>query len=40
MITFDTPPDRYKHWKLQFDGAIATLSMDVREDAGSRPTTN
>src|SRR3954452_23660828 len=34
MITFDTHPDRYKHWKLTFDGPIATLSMDVREDAG------
>jgi benzoyl-CoA-dihydrodiol lyase len=37
MITFDTQPDRYKHWKLSFDGAIATLSMDVREDAGLSP---
>src|SRR6267142_710212 len=34
MITFETRPDRYKHWKLSFDGPIATLSMDVREDAG------
>ena len=34
MITFDTHPDSYKHWKLTFDGPIATLSMDVREDAG------
>ncbi len=34
MITFDTHPDRYKHWKLAVDGPIATLSMDVREDAG------
>ena len=34
MITFDTRPDAYKHWKLTADGPIATLSMDVREDAG------
>src|SRR6186997_2525825 len=34
MITFDTRPDAYKHWKLTFDGHLATLSMDVREDAG------
>ena len=34
MITFETDPDRYKHWKLTVDGPIATLSMDVREDAG------
>jgi benzoyl-CoA-dihydrodiol lyase len=37
MISFDTAPDRYRHWKLQFDGPIATLSMDVREDAGLSP---
>src|SRR5687767_15582480 len=36
-ITFETSPDRYKHWKLSFDGAVATLAMDVREDAGLRP---
>src|SRR5436305_5877879 len=37
MITFDTHPDRYKHWKLTFAGPVATLSMDVREDAGLSP---
>jgi benzoyl-CoA-dihydrodiol lyase len=36
-VTFETSPDRYKHWKLTFDGAVATLAMDVREDAGLRP---
>ena len=36
-VTFDTHPGRYQHWKLAFDGAIATLSMDVREDAGLSP---
>ena len=37
MITFETHPDRYRHWKLAFDGPVATLSMDVREDAGIKP---
>src|SRR5216684_2616582 len=37
MITFDTHPDQYKHWKLQVDGAIATLVLDVAEDGGIRP---
>jgi len=37
MITFDTHPTRYRHWKLACDGPIATLSMDVREDAGLSP---
>jgi benzoyl-CoA-dihydrodiol lyase len=37
MLTFDTAPDRYRHWKVSFDGPIATLAMDVREDAGLSP---
>jgi benzoyl-CoA-dihydrodiol lyase len=36
-ITFETAPDRYRHWKLAFDGPVATLSMDVQEDAGLSP---
>ena len=36
-VSFDTSPDRYKHWKLSFDAAVATLSMDVQEDAGLSP---
>src|SRR5438128_78489 len=36
-VTFETHPDHYKHWHLKIDGAIATLSMDVREDAGLSP---
>jgi benzoyl-CoA-dihydrodiol lyase len=32
--SLETSPDRYHHWKLSFDGQIATLSMDVQEDAG------
>lgn len=37
MITFDTHPDRYNHWKLSFDGPIATLTLDVAEDKGIAP---
>ncbi|HEX7140705.1 MAG TPA: 2,3-epoxybenzoyl-CoA dihydrolase [Vicinamibacterales bacterium] len=37
MVTFETHPDRYHHWKLAFDGPVATLSLDVREDAGIKP---
>jgi benzoyl-CoA-dihydrodiol lyase len=32
MINFETSPDRYRHWKLQIDGPVAALSMDVQED--------
>src|SRR5882672_11049310 len=37
MITFDTHPDRYKHWRLSFEGAIATLALNVDEDGGLQP---
>jgi benzoyl-CoA-dihydrodiol lyase len=37
LITYDTHPDRYLHWKLSFDGQVATLSMDVNEDKGLKP---
>src|SRR6185436_21131896 len=36
-ITFDTAPDRYRHWKLAVAGDIATLTMNVQEDAPLRP---
>ena len=36
-VSFETHPDMYQHWKLSFDGPIATLSMDVKEDAGLSP---
>src|SRR3954454_24047558 len=32
VIDFQTSPDLYRHWKLQVDGSVATLSMDVQED--------
>jgi benzoyl-CoA-dihydrodiol lyase len=33
MINFETSPEAYRHWKLKIDGHVATLSMDVQEDA-------
>lgn len=35
--SFQTHPSQYKHWKLSFDAenpSVATLAMDVNEDAG------
>ncbi len=32
MINFQTSPDQYKHWRVDIDGRVATLSMDVQED--------
>jgi benzoyl-CoA-dihydrodiol lyase len=37
MVTFDTHPDRYAHWRLSIDGEVATLALDVDEDRGIRP---
>ncbi|HUZ72959.1 MAG TPA: 2,3-epoxybenzoyl-CoA dihydrolase [Stellaceae bacterium] len=37
MITFDTDPHRYRHWRLSIDGAVATLALDVAEAAGLEP---
>ena len=36
-VSFETSPDRYNHWKLSFDGAVATLALDVAEDKGLAP---
>jgi benzoyl-CoA-dihydrodiol lyase len=36
-VSYDTRPERYAHWKLAFDGPLATLTMDVDEDGGIRP---
>ena len=37
FVDFQTDPSRYRHWRLSYDGVVATLSMDVQEDAGIRP---
>src|SRR5687767_1192931 len=37
MISFETDPSRYNHWKLGFDGPLATLTLDVAEDKGLVP---
>lgn len=37
MISYETDPSRYNHWKLGFDGPVATLLLDVAEDKGLVP---
>jgi benzoyl-CoA-dihydrodiol lyase len=37
FIDFQTGPSRYRHWKLSFNGRVATLAMNVQEDGGLRP---
>ena len=36
-VDYQTAPDRYHHWKLKFDGPVATLIADFDEDGGLRP---
>ena len=36
-VDYLTDPSRYHHVKLGFDGAVATLSIDIDENAGIRP---
>ena len=33
-IDFQTDPSRYRHWKLDVAGDVATLTMDVDENGG------
>jgi benzoyl-CoA-dihydrodiol lyase len=35
-VDYQTDPSRYRHWRLACDGPIATLTMDVDENAGIR----
>ena len=37
LVDYETQPDRYRHYRLSFDGPVATLALDVDEDAGIRP---
>ncbi len=36
-VEYQTDPSRYRHWKLTFDGPVATLKADFDEDGGLRP---
>ncbi len=35
IASFQTGPERYRHWKLALEGPVAKLSMDVQEDPAS-----
>ena len=34
VIDFQTDPSKYRHWKVEYDGDVANLFMDVDEDGG------
>ncbi|MBP0594224.1 benzoyl-CoA-dihydrodiol lyase [Paraburkholderia sp. LEh10] len=35
-VDYRTDPSQYKHWKLAFNGPVATLGIDIAEDGGIR----
>lgn len=34
VIDFQTDPSKYRHWRVEYDGAVARLIMDVDENGG------
>jgi benzoyl-CoA-dihydrodiol lyase len=36
-VDYQTHPSQYRHWKLKFEGPVATLVADFDENAGLRP---
>jgi benzoyl-CoA-dihydrodiol lyase len=36
-VEFRVSPERYKHWRVSYDGPVATLVMDVDEQGGLVP---
>jgi benzoyl-CoA-dihydrodiol lyase len=36
-VDYQTHPSQYRHWKLRFEGPVATLGADFDENAGLRP---
>ena len=36
-VEFRVSPDRYRHWRVAYDGPVATLVMDVDEQGGLVP---
>lgn len=37
VVNFDTAPDRYRHWSLDIEGEVATVTLRVDENGGLVP---
>jgi benzoyl-CoA-dihydrodiol lyase len=37
LVHYQTDPSQYRHWKLGFEGPVATLKADFDENGGLRP---
>ena len=36
-VDYQTDPSQYRHWRINYDGPVATLLADFDENAGLRP---
>ena len=36
-VDYQVDPGQYRHWKVSYDGPVATLTLDIDEDGGIRP---
>ena len=36
-VDYETHPERYRHVRVRYDGPVATIALDVDENAGIRP---
>ncbi|MDI9333265.1 MAG: 2,3-epoxybenzoyl-CoA dihydrolase [Cytophagales bacterium] len=36
LVDYRTSPDQYQHWSYQVEGSVATLCLNINEDAGIR----
>ena len=36
-VDYQIDPSQYKHWSVKYDGEVATLQLNINEDAGIRP---
>ena len=36
-VDYRTGPSQYHHWSIKFDGVVATLALNIDENAGLRP---
>ncbi|HJU23501.1 MAG TPA: 2,3-epoxybenzoyl-CoA dihydrolase [Casimicrobiaceae bacterium] len=37
IVDYRTDPERYRHLRVRYDGPVATIALDVDENAGIRP---
>ena len=36
-VDFETDPSRYRHWRVSYDGPIASVQMAVDPEGGMKP---